>query len=827
MRKCRHKILFYVTLIYTCVNIVKSRNILNSSTHFPGNNVLTSGIPLNLTNYTKYRPGFINKTTVLKDSFKPFRKNDRIPQRLHSLPKDFEITEVKLDRYRNIGIMAHIDAGKTTTTERILYLTGVTYKLGEVHDGEAVMDYMPQERERGITITSAATTCYWRGGYRKIPLHRINIIDTPGHVDFTLEVERSLRVLDGGIVVFDGVAGVETQSETVWRQADKFKVLTECTIPRIAYVNKMDRIGSDFNKCLEEMKEKLGAFPIPLFTPVGNYTDFQGVIDIIRGKFYKFKNEKMSFEYEELEIPDDQMDEYKKYRDLLMETVAQQSDELLEKYISEEPLTESEVRSTLRSLTLSNTVIPVACGSSLRNKNIQGNFIFFKTNLGILDMVLDFLPSPCETNKLFLDSIKSDEKKESEEETGKNEQETETDVNKYVNFDTSDFTLPLACLVFKLSFDAQVGNQSFVRIYRGSIKAGDYVYNPRTKRSQRVQKILFMHSNERKQIKEAHAGDIVSLVGVKAITGDTLCCEKNPIVLESIDFPEPVISLSVDIVNAEDDVRIQPVLSRYAEEDPSFRVHRNSETGETLISGMGELHLDVMVDRIRREQNLELKTGDPQVAFKETFVKEVVSEGKFIKQTGGKGQYGHVNLQVVPLEQGSGVQFESKITCGAIPKEFIPYVEEGIRDEFNTGLFANYPVTDVLVILTNGSFHEVDSSEFAFKMASSRGIKEAARLSGMKLLEPIMKVSIICPTVNFGEIISDLSKRRGRITKTKEGYGTVKEIEAEAPLKEMTGYMTKLRKMSQGRGFYTMEMSHYSPVPKEIQDQIIASKRKE
>eukprot|EP00375_Theileria_parva_P003124 XP_765805.1 translation elongation factor G 2 [Theileria parva strain Muguga] len=801
MQKCCHKFLFYLTFIYTCVNSVNSLNILNSSAQFFVNNVLTNGIPLSLTNRSKcnkYTQGFINKTAVIKDSSIPFLKNDRNQQRLQALPKTFEITEVKLDRYRNIGIMAHIDAGKTTTTERILYLTGVTYKLGEVHDGEAVMDYMPQERERGITITSAATTCFWRGGYRKIPLHRINIIDTPGHVDFTLEVERSLRVLDGGIVVFDGVAGVETQSETVWRQADKFK------IPRIAYVNKMDRIGSNFEKCLDEMKEKLGAFPIPVFIPVGNYTDFQGVIDIVRSKFYKFKDEKKNFEYEELEVPKDQMDEYNKYRDLLVETVAQESDELLEKFISEEPITEIEIRRTLRSLTLSNTVIPVAC---------------------ILDMVLDFLPSPCETNKLFLNTVKSNEKDESEVETGNNEENTELDINQNVNFDVTDFTLPLAALVFKLSFDQQVGNQTFIRIYRGSIKTGDYVYNPRTKKSQRVQKILFMHSNERKLIKEAHAGDIVSLVGIKAITGDTLCCEKNPIVLESIDFPEPVISLSIDIVNPQDEPRIQQILDRYAEEDPSFKVHRNYETGETLISGMGELHLDVMVDRIKREQNLPLKVGSPQVAFKETFIKEVVSEGKFIKQTGGKGQYGHVNLQVVPLEQGSGVKFESKIIGGAIPKEFIPRIEDAIRDELNTGLFANYPVTDVLIVLTDGSYHEVDSSEFAFRMASSRGIKEAARLSGMKLLEPIMKVSITCPTDNFGEVVCDLSRRRGRVTNTKQGYGTVKEIEGEAPLREMTGYMTTLRKISQGRGFYTMEMSHYSPVPRDIQDQIVASKQ--
>nr|PVC52288.1 translation elongation factor G [Theileria orientalis] len=717
--------------------------------------------------------------------------------------------------------MAHIDAGKTTTTERILYLTGVTYKMGEVHEGQAVMDYLPQEKERGITITSAATTCYWRGGYRKIPIHRINIIDTPGHVDFTVEVERSLRVLDGGIVVFDGVAGVEPQSETVWRQADRYK------IPRIAYVNKMDRIGADFEKCINEMKEKLGAFPIPVFIPVGVHSDFEGVIDVIRSKFYKFSKEKNNFNYEELEIPKKMKESYEKYRELLVETVAQESEELMEKYFAQEPITEQEIRDMLRTLTLANKVVPLACGSSLKNKNIQG----------ILDMVLDFLPSPCETNKLFLESIKSSElEKESEEkdqqedvEGGKQpeQQLTEEDDDKRNDayFDVRDFSQPFAALVFKLAFDSNLGKQSFVRIYRGTVKVGDSVYNPRMKKSQRVQKILFVHSDTRKQIKEAHAGDIVCLVGVKAITGDTLCSEKEPIVLESMEFPEPVISRSVDIIYSGDDVRLYPVLEKYMDEDPSFKMHRNKETGQTLISGMGELHLEVVLDRIKREHKLELKTGDPQVAFKETFVKEVQAEGKFIKQTGGHGQYGHVNFHVLPLEQGSGVKFESKIFGGAIPKEFVPYIEQALREELNTGLLANYPVTDVLVTLVNGSFHEVDSSEFAFKMATSRGIREAARLSGMRLLEPIMKVRIVCPTVNFGEVISDLSKRRGKIKSNRDGHGSVKEIEAVAPLKEMTGYISKLRSLSQGRGFYTMEMSHYEPVPREVQDQIVSTRK--
>ncbi|AFZ80333.1 translation elongation factor G2, putative [Theileria equi strain WA] len=700
--------------------------------------------------------------------------------------------------------MAHIDAGKTTTTERILYLTGVTFKIGEVHDGEATMDYMPQERERGITIMAAATTCFWRGGYRKLPLHRINIIDTPGHVDFTAEVERSLRVLDGACAVFDGVAGVEPQSETVWRQADRYD------IPRIAYVNKMDRMGANFERCLDEMKEKLGATPVPLFLPVGEYTDFDGVIDLIRMKFYKFARDKENFDYKELDIPENMLEKSQLYRNLILETAAQTSEELLDEFLSQGTLSEDQIRKSLRNLTLSNKIVPVACGSSLKNKNIQG----------VLDMILDYLPSPCEANKICLKSEETEQEK-NDVPLSDSVYSTKKLIEKQLVYDTEDFSLPFAALVFKITSDSQLGTQAYIRIYRGSISAGDYVYNPRTMKSERVQKLLFMHSNNRTQIKTAHAGDIVSLVGAKAITGDTLCSEKDPIVLETINFPEPVISLHVDVMDKADEDRLGPVLSKYAKEDPSFTTHINRETGQTIISGMGELHLDIVVDRIKREHKLELKTGPPQVAFKETFITEVYSEGKYIKQTGGRGQYGHVKLHIKPLEEGSGFQFANNVTCGTIPKEYIPAVEEGAKQQLNTGLLANYPVTDVLVTLLEGTYHEVDSSEFAFRMATAQGIREGAKVAGIKLIEPIMKVNIVCPNKNFGDVVADIARRRGHVKNSSDGYGGVKELTVEAPLKEMTGYMTKLRSISQGRGFFTMEMSHYNPVPKSIQDKLL------
>ncbi|KAK1442125.1 translation elongation factor G-related protein [Babesia gibsoni] len=715
--------------------------------------------------------------------------------------------EVPLQRYRNIGIIAHIDAGKTTTTERVLYLTGVSFKLGEVHDGEAIMDYMPQERERGITITAAATTCFWRGGYRKFPQHRINIIDTPGHVDFTVEVERSLRVLDGAAAVFDGVAGVEPQSETVWRQASNHN------IPRIAYINKMDRHGASFEKCIKEMEQKLGATPVPVFIPVGSASTFQGVIDIIRKKFYIFDKEKSGFEYTEEEIPENMQDEFQHYRTHALEHAAQASEDILEKYLEKGDLPEDDIRRGLRIMTLDNRIAPVSAGSSLKNKNIQG----------FLDMIVDYLPSPCESNKMSIMETNKEEKNEE-----KSLSEAMLSVKKChetkIKFDTEDFTLPLAALAFKISHDAQIGTQAYIRVYRGQVSVGDVVYNSRTKKTNRVQKLLFIHSNERKHLKTAHAGDIVSLVGVKdIITGDTICDEKHPIMLESIDFPEPVISLRVEPEDGNELERMCDVFRKFMKEDPSFRMYMKAETNETIISGMGELHLDIIVDRVRREYGLGVKTGSPQVEFKETFVKAVHAEGRYVRQSGGRGQYGHVKLYIEPLEQGSGVEFRSNITCGAIPQAFIPAIEEGARQQFKEGLLAHYPVTDVRVTLLDGTFHIVDSSEFAFHTATTMAVRDAGKEAGIKLLEPIMKVNVVCPAANFNTVRGDLLRRRGQVDTIREGYGGVKEIYGTVPLQEMSGYMTELRSISQGRGFYTMEMSHYHPVPPTVQEKIVSS----
>ncbi|GIX66227.1 elongation factor G [Babesia caballi] len=687
--------------------------------------------------------------------------------------------------------------------------------------GEAIMDYMPQERERGITITAAATTCFWRGGYRKMPQHRINIIDTPGHVDFTVEVERSLRVLDGAAAVFDGVAGVEPQSETVWRQANNYD------IPRIAYVNKMDRPGASFEKCIKEMEEKLGATPVPVFIPVGSAATFQGVIDVIRyvhvdrlthsrirREFYKFDKDKDSFEYKALPVPDDMHDELQHYRALVLEHAAQASEELLEQYIANGELSEDQIRSGLRTMTLANRIAPVTAGSSLKNKNIQG----------FLDMIVDYLPSPCEANKMSIHSNKDDSETKSLAESMLSVKKTNETL---VTFDTMDFSLPFAALAFKLSHDPQIGTQAYIRVYRGQVSVGDVVYNPRTKKTNKVQKLLFIHSNERKHLKTAHAGDIVSLVGVKdVITGDTLCAEKGEVLLESIDFPEPVISLKVEPEDGNELERMCDVFRKFMREDPSFRMYMKPATQETIISGMGELHLDIIVDRIRREHHLPVRTGPPQVEFKETFVKAVHAEGRYVRQSGGRGQYGHVKLFIEPLEQGSGVQFSNNITCGAIPQEFIPAVEEGARQQFQEGLLANYPVTDVRVTLLDGTFHIVDSSEFAFHTATTMAVRDAARDAGMKLLEPIMKASVVCPLANFNAVRGDLLRRRGQLQTIRDGFGGVKEIAATVPLQEMSGYMTELRSMSQGRGFYTMEMSHYDPVPPAVQERIVSSSLK-
>ncbi|KAK2197251.1 bifunctional Elongation Factor G [Babesia duncani] len=677
------------------------------------------------------------------------------------------------------------------------------------------MDYMPQERERGITITAAATSCFWRGGYRKLPLHRINIIDTPGHVDFTAEVERSLRVLDGACAIFDGVAGVEPQSETVWRQANNYN------IPRIAYVNKMDRMGANFENCLAEMREKLGVHPVPIFIPVGSAKDFVGVVDLICMKFYNFTYTEDSFNYVIEDIPAKMKDQVERYRAAMHETAAQGSEELLEKYLTDGSLSQDDVRRGLRILTLANKVVPVTCGSSLKNKNVQGKVLVIYKTAGFLDMIVDYLPSPCEANKLCVKSQGTEDVAESLSEKVLSTRQV-LDDEYQLNFDIEDFDLPFAALVFKLTQDNLVGIQSFIRVYRGQVNVGDVIYNPRTKSRERVQKLMFMHSDQRTNIKSAHAGDIVSLVGIKdIITGDTICSEKEPILLQPINFPEPVISLHVETTEKGDDSRLMPVLSKFLKEDPSLRVHANMETGQTLISGMGELHLEVTVDRIRREHKLPLKTGAPQVAFKETLKSSATAEGKYIRQSGGRGQYGHVVVSIEPLPQGSGVEFQSAIVSGVIPQEYIPSVEAGAREQLSTGLLANYPVTDILVTLLDGSFHIVDSSDVAFRLATGIAIREAAKSAGVKLLEPIMKINIVCPNENYGTVIGDLKRRRGVVNASKDGYGGVKELKGEAPLMEMTGYMTALRSLSQGRGFFTMEMSHYRPVPPLVQEEIV------
>ncbi|ORM39746.1 Elongation factor G [Babesia sp. Xinjiang] len=746
--------------------------------------------------------------THLDDRFSHYSSTSKRHQQLGAYVEDLTALEAPLHRYRNIGIIAHIDAGKTTTTERVLYLTGVSFKIGEVHDGEAIMDYMPQERERGITITAAATTCFWKGGYRKVPQHRINIIDTPGHVDFTVEVERSLRVLDGAAAVFDGVAGVEPQSETVWRQANNY------SIPRIAYVNKMDRPGASFEKCIEEMEQKLGTTPVPVFIPVGAASTFQGVIDVIQKKFYKFDKEKDSFDYTEAPVPENMQDELQHYRVHMLENAAQASEELLEQYLANGDLSDDQIRTGLRIMTLANRIAPVTAGSSLKNKNVQG----------FLDMVVDYLPSPCEANKMSVHT-KEDESDDT------SPSESKPSVRKFnetqLTFDTMNFDLPLAALVFKISHDTQIGTQAYIRVYRGKVSVGDVVYNPRTKKANKVQKLLFIHSNERKHLKTAHAGDIVSLVGVKdVITGDTLCNEKDQVLLESMEFPDPVISLKVEPVDGNELERMCDVFRKFMKEDPAFRMHMKPETQETIISGMGELHLDIIVDRMRREYNLPVNTGSPQVEFKETFVQPAHAEGRYVRQSGGRGQYGHVKIYIEPLEQGSGVQFQNSITCGAIPQEFIPAVEKGARQQLMEGLLAHYPVTDVRVTLLDGTFHIVDSSEFAFHTATTMAVRDAAREGGIKLLEPIMKVNVVCPLANFNTVRGDLLRRRGQVQTIRDGFGGVKEITATVPLQEMKGYITELRSMSQGRGFYTMEMSHYHSVPPVVQEKIVSSNLK-
>jgi elongation factor G len=684
-----------------------------------------------------------------------------------------------LEKQRNIGIMAHIDAGKTTTTERILYYTGVNYKIGEVHDGAATMDWMEQEKERGITITSATTQCFWNG-------YRINIIDTPGHVDFTIEVERSLKVLDGAVAVFCAVGGVEPQSETVWRQADKYRV------PRIAFVNKMDRVGADFYNVVEMMKDRLGARPLPIQLPWGAEDTFEGVIDLVKMKAISWKGDQLGAKFEYVDIPSELQEKAEEYRQNLIETVCEADEALMEKYFAGEELTEEEIKDGLRKGTCNLLFNPVLCGTAFKNKGVQP----------LLDAVVDYLPSP-----LDVPAIKGVNPVTGQEEVRESKDEA-----------------PFAALAFKIMTDPYMGQLTYFRVYSGHLESGSYVLNSTKDKKERVGRLLKMHANKREEITEIYAGDICATVGLKyTTTGDTLCDEKNPVILESMEFPDPVISVAIEPKTKGDQEKLSGALNKLAQEDPSFRVKVDEETGQTIISGMGELHLEIIVDRLVREFKVEANVGNPQVAYREAIKKKVTQEGKYIKQSGGRGQYGHVWLEVEPLEAGKGFEFVNKIVGGTIPKEYIPAVEKGVIEATESGVLAGYPVVDVRVTLFDGSYHEVDSSEMAFKIAASMCFKEAMRKANPVLLEPIMKVEVVVPDEYMGDVMGDLSSRRGRI-EGMEARGNAQVVRCNVPLKEMFGYATVLRSLTQGRATYTMIFDHYEEVPTNIADEIIKSK---
>jgi elongation factor G len=682
-----------------------------------------------------------------------------------------------LDRTRNIGIMAHIDAGKTTTTERILYYTGINYKLGEVHDGTATMDWMVQEQERGITITSAATTCFWRD-------HRVNIIDTPGHVDFTIEVERSLRVLDGAIAVFCSVGGVEPQSETVWRQADKYGV------PRIAFINKMDRVGADFDRGVNMIRDRLRANPIPLQLPIGKEEKFVGIIDLVTMKAMIWDDDSLGAEYRAEEIPADLRADAERAREQLVEAVADIDEKLLEKYLEGGEISEAEIRAAVRKATLALKIVPVMCGSAFKNKGVQA----------LLDGVVDYLPSP--TDKPAVTGINPD----------KNTEEIRP----------ADDKAPFSALAFKIMTDPYVGTLTFFRAYSGVMSSGAYIMNASKGRRERVGRLLKMHANKREEIKEVFAGDIAAAVGLRdTTTGDTLCDDSNPIILESIEFPEPVISIAIEPKTKADQERLGVSLQKLATEDPSFRVETDTETGQTIIKGMGELHLEIIVDRLLREFKVDANVGRPQVAYKETIRGTVEQEGKFIRQSGGRGQYGHVVIRLEPVKAGEGVLFKDDVKGGRIPREYIPAVEKGIREASTNGIMAGYPMVDFKVTLLDGSYHDVDSSELAFKIAGSMALKDAARKASPVLLEPVMAVEVVVPEEFMGDVIGDLSGRRGHIQGMEDRAGA-KVITAKVPLKEMFGYATDVRSMTQGRANYTMQFSHYEHVPHMISEEITA-----
>ncbi|WP_333840076.1 elongation factor G [Pelomicrobium sp.] len=690
-----------------------------------------------------------------------------------------------IQRYRNIGISAHIDAGKTTTTERILFYTGVSHKIGEVHDGAAVMDWMEQERERGITITSAATTCFWKGMDQNYPEHRINIIDTPGHVDFTIEVERSMRVLDGACMVYCAVGGVQPQSETVWRQANKYRV------PRLAFVNKMDRQGADFFKVFEQMKARLKANPVPIQIPIGAEEKFEGVVDLVRMKAIYWDDSTQGMKFELRDIPPSLRDQAQEWRDKMVESAAEANEELMNKYLEEGDLSIEDIKKGLRSRTISFEIVPMLCGSAFKNKGVQA----------MLDAVIDYLPSPLDIPpvKGVLENGQPGEREAKDE-------------------------APFSALAFKIMTDPYVGQLTFLRVYSGVLNSGDTVFNPVKGKKERIGRLLQMHANERAEIKEVRAGDIAAAVGLKDVTtGDTLCDPNNVITLERMEFPEPVIHVAVEPKTKADQEKMGIALSRLAQEDPSFRVRTDEESGQTIISGMGELHLEIIVDRMRREFGVEANVGAPQVAYRETIKKAAEAEGKFIKQTGGRGQYGHVWLRVEPNEPGKGFEFIDAIKGGVVPREYIPAVQKGLEDTLPNGVLAGFPVVDVKVTLFDGSYHEVDSSENAFKMAASIGFKEALRKASPTLLEPMMAVEVETPEEFMGNVMGDLSSRRGIVQGMEDRPG-LKVIRAEVPLAEMFGYSTTLRSLTQGRATYTMEFKHYAEAPRNVAEAIINKK---
>ena len=688
-----------------------------------------------------------------------------------------------IDRYRNVGIMAHIDAGKTTTTERILFYTGISHKIGEVHDGAATMDWMEQEQERGITITSAATTTFWRGMDASYDEHRINIIDTPGHVDFTIEVERSLRVLDGAVAVFCAVGGVEPQSETVWRQANKYGV------PRLAFVNKMDRSGADFLRVVEQVKTRLGAQPLPLQLPIGAEEEFEGIIDLIKMKAIYWDKDSMGVQYEEKAIPEDLQAQAEEYREAMLEAVAESSESLMDEYLENGDLSVEQIKEAIRALTIANDVVPVMCGSAFKNKGVQA----------MLDGIVDYLPAP--TDVAAIQGI--DEK--------------ELDVVR-----ESDDGQPFSALAFKIATDSFVGQLVFFRVYSGVLKAGDAIYNPVKGKKERVGRILQMHSNNREEIKEVRAGDIAAAVGLKQVTtGDTLCDPKSVVTLERMEFPAPVISQAVEPKTQSDQEKMGVALGKLAQEDPSFKVRTDEESGQTIISGMGELHLDIIIDRMKREFDVECNVGKPQVAYREAISKSVEHETKYAKQSGGRGQYAHVFLRIEPLKRGAGFEFVDEIKGGAVPREFIPSVQKGVEDALEGGVLAGYPMIDVKVALYDGSFHDVDSSEFAFKAAAGQAFREGCREAGVDLLEPIMAVEIVTPEDYMGNVSGDVNSRRGVILGM-EDVPAGKLIKSEVPLAEMFGYATSLRSATQGRASYTMQFEKYQKAPKNVVDTVVS-----